>query len=512
MLTSPTGQIIHIPLHIQIKHLKKYIQTTYDLNIDFRIKWLNMKLENFYEVTNFKVTDVEQSLKIFEIFNNCIDNIEDEGQNFKDGEIYFKKPNLYVQFYKSEYVAYGFSNECIIPPIHTKDNDAYIKHELFESNNKLILPLYQEDAITLRMTNKNYHTKTNKNVALKIYHNNVNIINNLHYDDDRGITKQNYIYYPRQIWIDGYNNTMQTKLTTSHSVLQCISQFVSKKIKKNITYDDELIDEHIGHELKFEAYTENNKKFKCYNFTQKKFLDVNDVADVGDVLMFYEKKNMNIEETFILTLYDYGIRENDILEMIPVNNVGQIFIKGLTGKTETFLYNDATTIKNLKYMMQKKMGMHILDQRFIHSGIQLDDNKLVVNCVTPHSTIHLTGRLLGSEGREFAKNIGEKNYMSGICHNIWLDNAVRDWNVRTFDSFTINILNEMQFDGKMPVKNNYIHKYPYHAITYDTQILLLKKKIAILKYIMFKTSLKSSLCGDVLEMIFGLLSNLYLFK
>jgi hypothetical protein len=514
MFTLPSGQTIHIPLDTQIRHLHKYIGASYDSNISFKVKWLNLKLENFYDVTKFKVTDNEQDMKIFEIFNDCIDNIEDAAQNFKDGEIYFKKPNLYVQFYKSEHVADNFSGYCIVPPMYLKSEDVgydFIKHELFEIDNKLILPLYQGEAITLGMTNKNIHSKTNKDVALKIYHNNINIVNKVPYDNDRGVTKQNYIHCPRQVWIDGYNNKMKEKQTTlNDSVIQSINQFVSRRIRRNIIYDDDLIDEHFGHELRFEAYMEYNKKFKCYNYTQQKFLNVDDVANVGDELMFYEKKNTNTEDTFILTLYDYGIREGDVLEIITFEIVGSVFIRGfVTGQLNAFKYSNDTSVKNLKYMIQKKFGKPILDQRLICNGKQFDDNKLLCQYVHPYSTIELVGRLLGSEGRGVVNNIGDQNGMYGVCHNIWTDHKYRDWNVRPVNTFTINILNEMQFSGKMPLKINHKQKYPGHVFVNDKQILLLKHKIATLKYIMFKTSLKSVLCNDVLEMIFGLLSSLY---
>lgn len=516
MLTLPTGQTIHIPLKTQIRHLHQYIKTTYDLDIIFKIKWLNLKLENFYEVTNFKVTDDEQGLKIFEIFNECVDNIEDKEQKFKDGEIYFKKPKLYVEFYKSEHIKDNFRDECIVPPIYKKSEDVgydFVKHELFEINNKLILPLYQGEAITLGITNKNGHSKATKDVALKIYHNDVNIFNNAHYDNDKGITTQNYIYCPRQVWVDGYNNNMKSKQTLHDSVIQHINQFVGKIIQRNIIYDDDLIDEHIGHQLKFEAYMQYNKKFRCYNFTQKKFLDISDIADVGDELIFYEKKNTNTEDAFDLTLYDYGARDTDVLEIINIDIVGCVFVKGLVaGKTYTFHYDNNTTVKNLKYMIQKKLGMPIVDQRLIFSGKQFEDNKLLSHYVTKYDTIQLLGRLVGAEGRGVVKNIGEHNNMYGLCHNIWLDQKFQHWNVKTYDTFTINILNEMQFGRKMPLKTSHIQKYPGHVFVNDKQILLLKHKIASLKYIMFKTSLKSVLCNDVLNIIFGLLSNLYLFK
>lgn len=73
-----------------------------------------------------------------------------------------------------------------------------------------------------------------------------------------------------------------------------------------------------------------------------------------------------------------------------------IFIKGLDGKTITINICQDYTIRDVKDIINNKIGLPSDDQQLVHNGKSLYDNNNVKNYyIVRHSTIHLVQSLRG---------------------------------------------------------------------------------------------------------------------
>ncbi len=473
---------VEIPLNTEISKLTHYLSDKLKSYSDYyTANWNGMAVSNNYTVVNYKLQEQQIGEKLYKVYNehaNTVTNTETD--NFAKYGINFPKSGLNVNFKRTLRVPDNSSTAYPLPP----DLGNF---ELFKSDdNDIELPMYQKEAMWLNFDGK-------KNVALKIGVGNVNAITGLPWTEGN-LTQnpQNYVICSKQPWLDGIkvNSTTNTKVNNEYNgefsrtdqiIEDLVRQFVAVPYDSKSSIEQQLKEknliENIEGGLKFEVFMMYNTDFKVYSIEQKKFLDINDKVSSLDNLVFYEKiKNNNN-----FTLYDFGIRENDKIQIGKIKEHMQIFVRTLSGNTLTLNVAGNMETEQVKVLVEEAVGIPVHQQRLIYAGRSLEKDRLLSDYkIGPSATIHLVLCLRGGGGAD--PRLSKMSLAAGglIKQKIYLDSNNLDcYNQTNYEKCKINIVNSLQYSDKMPMTpisaqtyNSY--SYPFYEL-YDEDVVSIQK-------------------------------------
>ena len=106
--------------------------------------------------------------------------------------------------------------------------------------------------------------------------------------------------------------------------------------------------------------------------------------------LVYNNKNLDLGKMLVSS----GIKKGDVIELKPRNNIFEVTIKMLVGRSMTLYLDSSDSVHNMKYLILCREGCPIEQQRLIFNGKQLEDNKTLVDYnIQKGSIIHLVLKL-----------------------------------------------------------------------------------------------------------------------
>ena len=497
-----------VPLDTKISELQKYVSTillTGEKEATYDMKWGDLDILDPHEIIKYKITDNQNGMPLFKIYNEFVDiDYKTPEINYNTNTINFQKAGLDINFIRTVKLSKNIANDKKYPP-------PLGEITLFQSNSESNLALNQFDAMIVNFS-RSRPSRTGKKLAVKLYCNNINVISGDNKDKERKIidkVKQNYVYSPSQKWIEGIMHHAQKE----HHYLETMgSQFLSPQIHYDVSMNSHLKQENIRNVLTLEVFTLYNKNFICYNSNYRKFMGINDIIDnfnMGDELIFYEQCFTKKNDYFNMTLGDLGIGIHDIIKVTKNRVIGEFFLKSVDGKTLTFLLEENMSVKKLKYLVQMRLGPHPLEQRLIASGRQLEVGNLSDYGVDRLHTIHLLFRLESGDSRQYNTSNACKN--GYIVQRIWIDDYdVEEWNTQTFETYKINIINNIQHNKIIPIPQECINNKEWMELYSKEQNLTnkAKNKIRCLKCALFKIASKNVFPLEIFDVISQLMMHL----
>ena len=416
-----------------------------------------------------KITKEHLTMNIYDVYAKelCLNKVVDECVPSDNG-IKFSESELRVSFQRTIRVP-DDKKKYQLPP-------SLGPFPLYKENaaaEEIILPMYQKEAMWL-----NFSAPSTKQVIVKIGVGNVNAISGEQWRSGHiQQNPQNYIICPKQPWLDGI------KVESISKDEQYVRQFIAMSMDSEATIEQQLksyglIDKVEGG-LRIEVF-QQKEIIGVYLPHQQKKLDrkvdiintvVKDIGlNIGDVVVFTSKNKPQVE----YTLSDFGFKNGDTIVGLKQQ---EVFVKTLTGHTDTLEYDPSETIEQFKEKICEHYDIPPDQQRLIFAGKQLEDGHTFADYnIQPTSTLHLVLRLRGGGGGKFGIGAGGL-----ICQRIYQDgNKLSSYDVTNYGVAKINLVNSAQFlnYGDMPptpISENLYNRYGYPWLElYDEDIEAIK--------------------------------------
>lgn len=430
------GKQVSLPLNLKIKDLNRLLNVDNTKNIEPVLGDLVItdNLEPF-EVT---LDQYNIGTELYKIINDVKFNSTTTISPCQNNKLFFDRSKCEIKF-----------NRTLRVPDDNKQYQLPPSLGVFELDNlgtDIFLPMYQREAMWM-----NFSAPTK--VAVKIGLGSVNAISGEPWED--GVLKkepQNYIVCPDQPWLDG----VKIKDFQGQNLVR---QFVAAPLSSESLLEAQINKEKIEGGLKFEVFQLYDKNYQAYSPKFKKLVDINKTPiELGlklkDKVVFLKKLNRNVSN--LITLENFGILDEDILNINITQSMGTVLVKLLTGQQCVCKIDKNTTTLDLKNQVNQFLKIPVVQQKLIYAGKLLQDSNSLFHCgIKNNSTIYLTHYLWGGGGPNNNANNNER--MMGIAagglilQKIYNDfEDFNNWNQKNYQKCSIYIVNNQQYKSKMP--------------------------------------------------------------
>ena len=184
----------------------------------------------------------------------------------------------------------------------------------------------------------------------------------------------------------------KNKILSRYDCLQHTLGDLLTTIRDKLKYKSNSSLNYLGIKYRGDKIQDEKRLLKDYNISEKEKID-------------------------LVELYQYDIPYT--LEAQQLETDTTIHMKLLSGSTITINLAKENTIEYLKYLVSKKEGIPIQQQRIIYDGKQLEDNVNLGSYISSkEETFHLVLRLCGGMFHEYSGRDGDYKPLSSVLDSI----------------------------------------------------------------------------------------------
>ncbi|KAH3745098.1 Ubiquitin-60S ribosomal protein L40 [Pelomyxa schiedti] len=255
--------------------------------------------------------------------------------------------------------------------------------------------------------------------------------------------EQDYVVCPQQPWLDGI-----------HVSPDVIRQFVAMPLGSGYTVEGQLTGKEQVGGLEIRVYPRVSKDFEAFSIGKPEAdsmvpLDITKTPrelglQEGDLVSLKSKEFMPPRPALLGDIVP--TTTNRVTFSCSVMPEFQLFVKTLTGKTQTIEVRPTTTVDELKHLLQESEGIPGVQQRLLFSGKQLDNDRTLTDYrVQRESTLHLVLRLRGGGDPDEYKAMG---FAAGgkMKQKIYKDPlGIHEWFQGSCMKFVVHVANSMMW-------------------------------------------------------------------